>query len=39
MVLYLQQAETIKLIIEANNHSFNIYYVSLGLNNFISRAV
>ena len=39
MVLYLQQAEKIKLTIEANYHPLNIYYASLGLNNFISRAV
>lgn len=37
--LYLQQAEKIKLTTEANYHSLNIYYASLGLNNFISRAV
>lgn len=39
MVLHLQQAEKIKFIIEAKNHSFNIYCASLGLKNFISRTV
>lgn len=38
MVLHLQHAEKIKLVIEASNHSFNIYCASLGLNNFILRA-
>ena len=39
MVLYLQQAEKIKLVIEASYHSLHIYCASLGLNNFISRVV
>lgn len=38
MVLHLQQAQKVKLIM-ANYHSFNIYYASLGLNNYIKSCV